>query len=634
MLPSLFRQVGTKGCQAIVLQGEYNLELWDDVLRKCILAEDPSGLLRAILLDGKMPEQYKHIQRGDHKWQKANLDCVVFLQATLSTQCLSVVIGMEDASMMYKRLINRYSVDVSNHSTDLMLSLLDIRQQDKQDIQTYLASIDKQYAICRFYDVVPTLGERMRSLIDGLSRTYSTYHDALKEQMDFHLDMVKNGKIKGGEAYEHIVTCILVLHQRQRFEVLTKNESVNLHKVSNEEHKWWQSLSNLVPIPTTSVQQEDKKVEAPLPPPASSVTMNCGKGDGMHQIKEDVKIMEKREIQYEALNDRMDRVLELLETTFISLSQLKSDELRSNSADATKKEWEPQTVNSDSKVIKNEIEKAKINLSKELEKVKKTEIEENTKTEQEQRNAENLLSKSLIRAAKSPNTDIEKSILSSNTDISNNTERKHKDLEEDKALIPSKKIERVEFKETFHNGDSIIIKNDQESSTNLSVSVKGKDIQSRPEEVIKMVKEAFDINIKLAEVFTQGEKSEENNKTESKIDAMPGEMKERTLINPDNQIDHLSLDPEKCASIDQWQKVVHDDVRNAPLSEERLVEHLFGKLKEYQEKESEKDELAEDKHSSKDNGDEPTGESKHVKDINDTKDEEIETYLLESETLD
>ncbi|PWN31578.1 uncharacterized protein FA14DRAFT_186179 [Meira miltonrushii] len=626
MLPSLFRQVGTKGCQAVVLQGEYNIELWDDVLRKCILAEDPSGLLRAVLLDEAMPEQHKRLQRSDHRWQKANLDCVVFLQATLSTQCLYVVIGMEDASMMYKRLLHRYSVDVSNHSADLMLSLLNIRQQDKQDIQTYLANIDKQFAVCRFHDVVPAVEERMKSLIDGLSPTYSTYRDALKQQMHIQVELVKNGKLRAGEAYEHIVKCILMLHQRKRFDILVKNESVNLPKAPKEDQKWWQSASTLMPITKPLVKEEDKTFVRPYPPPAPPVIVNCllEDGDGTKGVKEVEKSMAERELDSKVFKDGMDRMMELLETKIFNLRQLKYEELSKDILIALRKEFTKQGDSSDVEQKSVDTDKAEAVELKEQEEVEIARNEEDTKAELDPETADQPQSQQQsepsIEAKEPFSVDIENINLSSKDIMPNNAEVEQIDGNEDKESSISKTVERVESKETFDSEESIITQVDETPSNDTLADHGSHRTTNR---ATQGVKEVVDLATNMAEEFKSQDEKIDSTECENGHTIIPAEKEGSMFKHPDNQIDQLSLDREKTTSNDQWQNIDGFKAHSDPLSDEELVEQLMGKMKAHQE--NEKDELVEVKPVPKENGVTHPYESK---DTRDTK--EIENYLLQT----
>lgn len=586
MFPTLFRQVGTKGCQAIVLQGELNVELWDDVLKKCILSEDPTGLLRSVLFDTKIPEHYKQtIKKGDQKWQKANLDCVLFLQATLSTQCLYVVMGMDDAALMYKRLLNRYTIDTTNHSQDLMLSLLSIRQQERQDVHSYLANIDKQLAICRFYDSVPTLEARMKSLIDGLSSPFNAYHYDLSQQIQLQL-LVKNGKIKSGEAYEHMVRCILVLHQKKRFDSLVKNESIVFPKAPKEEHKWWQSQNatqdNLMTDTIPSAKEE--VVPSNQPQSAHPVIANwlSSTQDGLRHVKEDKEVIEKKDTKYEELKDRMDRMLKMLETRFADLDRL--IDIQALTSDTVKKDSFP---------ISPEEERASTaTVTKDQGKrVEKLKSEENTKKEsihEEEKEIikpEPQLESEMQHDTKSEKTDQE----NRNESVQKKTDQEQKKKEEGNksAVIETIEGTKEEASKKVDNENSAITKIDPTMGFETSEKVMFEGNQGKTRQhSIETIKVVVAIETKpVKDSHPQGgqeESKDEIKKIEKEFD-VPSIEKDDSNSNANIP----PLDGERSVSTDQWQKIARVEAQDDPINNS-LEEIFSSETKKEQEEESKK----------------------------------------------
>ncbi|PWN31579.1 uncharacterized protein FA14DRAFT_158397 [Meira miltonrushii] len=199
--PPVMRAIGKHNTYVVILDHGQDVQLWDWTLLNAIKAEDDKShaLMHAYsrgTYKGTTPSQLKISQQ-------ANARCVALLQSSLSQDAIHLVMDLQDACTMRKRLLDVFGNETSGEDEKTVLLLLQV-QQNKLTIQQYAKEMRRRLGVCKRFGIELSKSEQIQAVILGLSP--STYDE---ERKVFIADKLTRGDVtEPEEEQDHEVRCL------------------------------------------------------------------------------------------------------------------------------------------------------------------------------------------------------------------------------------------------------------------------------------------------------------------------------------------------------------------------------------------------------------------------------------------
>lgn len=167
------RAIGKHNTYVLVLDHGQDVQLWDWTLLNAIKAEDDRNhaLMQTYnkgTYKGNSPSQLKISQQ-------ANSKCVALLQSSLSADAIHLIMDLQDASNMRKRLLDVFQNESESDNTVLLLLQL---QQNKLSLSQYSKEMKRRIEVCKRFGIELNKNEQIQAIILGLSN--STYDQERK----------------------------------------------------------------------------------------------------------------------------------------------------------------------------------------------------------------------------------------------------------------------------------------------------------------------------------------------------------------------------------------------------------------------------------------------------------------------
>lgn len=174
---AMMRAIGKHNTYVVVLDHGQDVQLWDWTLLNAIKAEDDKS---HALMHAYSRGTYKGTTSSQLKIsQQANARCVALLQSSLSQDAIHLVMDLQDACTMRKRLLDVFGSQSAGEEEKTVLLLLQFKQ-NKLTLQQYAKEMRRRIGVCKRFGIELSKSEQIQAVIMGLSS--STYDEEQKNR--------------------------------------------------------------------------------------------------------------------------------------------------------------------------------------------------------------------------------------------------------------------------------------------------------------------------------------------------------------------------------------------------------------------------------------------------------------------
>ena len=171
MIPSssspVMRAIGKHNTFVLLLDHGQDVQLWDWTLLNAIKAEDDKN---NSLMQTYNKGTYKGTIYSQSKAsQKANAKCVALLQSSLSQDAIHLILDLQDACTMRKRLLDVFETESLGKQNEQTVLLLLQFQQNKLSLFQFAKEMKRRIQICKRFGIELNREEQIQAIVLGLA---------------------------------------------------------------------------------------------------------------------------------------------------------------------------------------------------------------------------------------------------------------------------------------------------------------------------------------------------------------------------------------------------------------------------------------------------------------------------------